>query len=532
MDEPSFDFIIVGGGTAGSVLASRLSASLPNLSFLLIEAGPDSHPSIETPLAHLPGAGIEWQNETVPQKHAGDAVINSIAGKVLGGSSAINYCAWARGPAVDFDQWSSLVEDPRWSWAGMLPYFKKSESFHQGEQMVDLSLHAPDGPVKISSNISSTLRDFVADVYESAGITKTTDMNGGHPIGYSEFYSSIYEGKRQWASQCYRSGSNVTVMTNARVDRVIIEHNRATGVEVSNSRSESPKIIRALREVVISAGAYGTPKVLLLSGIGEKSELDRHGITQLVDLPVGNNLSDHPVVQTFWKIKDGHTITGEGCPLDWIGWHRTDPNTLRLADQELTGIGLKQYTAPGKVHAESFIMYGHFSFKDWTLLAPENSSTVTMFNILVNPTSRGSVTLASSKPEDPVVIDPNILATQLDRQTLHGLTKVTNEALESEVGRKMDVEEFGITEDLRRNMSMEAFKKRMEKTVLTFNHPSGTCAMGSVVDSSCCVYGVEGLRVVDASVFPLPMAAHYQAIVYAVAEQVADIITVSTGENN
>ncbi|KAE8452657.1 hypothetical protein EG329_013916 [Mollisiaceae sp. DMI_Dod_QoI] len=544
----TFDYIIVGGGTAGITITSRLSAALPNLSILLLEAGPSADPRLEPTQGYSSklDPNIEWDHKTVPQKGLDGKVVAQVQGKVMGGSSAINVQAWTRGAAIDLDQWAKEVGDDRWSWSGQLPYFKKSETFFPAKcNTVDLAkLHGTDGPIKVAQITNSgrprnfPLRDMIAQSYESAGVNWLAESNAGDPLGYSEGTFSTYDGKRQYAANSYKLGPNVTTFNHALAEKLVFEGNKVLGVQLSQKAVNGGLerfIVKANQEVLVCSGVQGSAKLLLLSGIGPSAELKKHNIAEICDLPVGENYSDHPVFQTFWKLRDRGLSLGDmplvtpecdwtaGFPGDWLGWHHHADVLQDIGNKGADSSIFDLLTAKSKPHTESIAVYGHLEIFARGIPNP-GGSCLTMANVLVTPTSRGTLKLASSNPLDAPLLDPNLLSTELDAQMLYACGRLTISMMQSPAAQKYGAVEYGIDESLRNDVSDAAMRKRMLFTSRTLNHGSGTCAMGKVVDTECRVKGVEGLRVVDASIFPAPLSAHFQAPVYALAEQMAQII--------
>lgn len=306
------DYVIVGGGIGGCVLASRLHQKYPSASILLIEAGADvtNDPLVLGNAMHLPHSNLDWGYRTVPQKHLGGRVCANAAGKALGGGSAINASefifhflpgavdnmktgAWTRGDKADYDLWGKLVGDKKWSYAGFLPYFIKTERHHNAN--ANPAYHGLSGPVYTSSTVTADtpfpLREHVRKAWKTVA-EEIEDPNSGSPLGFGPISLNRREGKRQLASSAYDL-SGVEVMTETLVSRVLLENNngKATAVAVELANGD---VIRAAKEVVACCGAYRTPQLLLLSGIGSSEELVQAGIEQIVDLPeVGKNLHDH-----------------------------------------------------------------------------------------------------------------------------------------------------------------------------------------------------------------------------------------------
>lgn len=280
---------------------------------------------------------------------------------------------------------------------------------------------------------------------------------------------------------------------------------------------------------------------MLRSGIGPAKELEKHGIKQVADLPVGENYADHAMLATYWHLSTRGLALGDvamrspecdwtcGLPVDWLAYHRhdDDPCVRNLAMSSLAPDELRRFTAPGRAHTESGILYGHIDFTGKADPPPEGSN-ITVMTKIVTPSSRGSVTLKSSDPKDPPTCDPNMLSNDLDKKLLFAAVRLTSKGLEQTVAPEYGLSENGVEEELKGDYSDEAMMKRALKTVRTVNHGSGTCSMGSVVDTDCRVKGVSGLRVVDTSIIPLPLSAHYQAPAYGIAENVSPLLSTSS----
>ncbi|KAE8450455.1 hypothetical protein EG329_006530 [Mollisiaceae sp. DMI_Dod_QoI] len=383
---------------------------------------------------------------------------------------------------------------------------------------------------------------MIQDIYEKAGFPFNPDANSGNPIGYSEYANNTFDGKRKWSASCYKRGPNVTLWDNTQAAKLIFSGNKVIGVEVLPNDHGATRAL-AKKEVLLSAGVQHSAKLLLLSGIGPKEELERHKIPQLVDLPVGENFSDHPLLVTFWKVRDRNLTIGDmemisedvdwtaGVGSDYVSFHRHDDGkTKSLAKKILDTKLLEQFNVPGRPHTETLVMHGHVDLSG-LVHAPEGSC-FSMFNILVAPSSRGTVRLSSASPTDPPLLDPALFENPLDLHLMYDLVRQTNAAIQkSSAVSKYGALEYGIDENMRNDLSDESLRKRLLNTVETVFHGNGTCAMGKVVDTECRVKGIEGLRAIDASVFPFPPAAHFQAIVYAVAEQMADIIAANADGN-
>ena len=297
------DYLILGGGLAGCTVASRIKEYDPSASVTLVEAGPDEHanPLIMEPMGtfELHMSPLEYNYRTVPQKHYDGRQVYNSGGKVLSGSSSVNYAGWSRGGADDYNLWSGIVGDDRWSYEGMLPWFRKNESHHDPKS-VDQRQHGFEGPIRTTASARKyPLKEILRKAFlKGTDLPENPDANGGNPIGIAPYTENWRDGVRQPAGKAYGL-KGVTVLTNSTVRRIILEEGHAKGAELVNGR-----IIMADREVIVSCGAIRTPQLLMLSGIGPASELSKHGIKQLIDAPeVGLNFHDHVCMAQFYKVR-------------------------------------------------------------------------------------------------------------------------------------------------------------------------------------------------------------------------------------
>ncbi|KAI0881338.1 GMC oxidoreductase [Annulohypoxylon maeteangense] len=539
----AWDYVIVGGGIAGCVVASRLSEYKPSSRILVIEAGADvSHDEeiLKFQSLNFIGGKFDWAYKTVPQKHYGGREIDIPAGRALGGGSVINGCGWIRGARADFDSWAEIVDDHRWSYEGQLPYFKKTEKWYKSDNRDD---HGHIGAMHIESPKSTgriyPLADITQKSWSDIGVQELPgcDMNAGENIGLGELNENRHKGARQTAPLAYPL-KNVNVLPHTLVESIIIEKSpevKATGVRLDDGAEIFAK------EVIISAGAYRTPQVLMLSGIGPKETLQKHGIETKVDNPeVGKNFNDHVMVHFNWQLKDpskGYAVGSAnslfakpefatGMPISFI-INREVPK-----DGLIAAITKDEGKAPGPDH---YLLKRRWGLMENIILYlsmpphPVDGTHISNAMMGAKPTSRGTVSIASKNPADAPVLDPNYCATEVDRYVWRESIRETAALMmgDTPLGREVVAGETPSdgSEPLKIGSSDEYLDSRVRSLGRSTYHGSSSCSMGTVVDTDLRVKGVKNLRIVDASVFPISIGAHIQAAVYALAEQAAVIIS-------
>jgi choline dehydrogenase-like flavoprotein len=529
---PLLDYVIVGGGTAGCVLANRLSAD-PQISVALIEAGPaDKRTKVRIPAAvaaAIADPEIGWGYRSVPQRHLHGRQISLPRGRVLGGCSSINGMAYFRGHPRDFDDW---VTDGAagWSYEEVLPYFRKSE---HNETWSESRYHGRGGPMNVVDipRPNPLIRRFL-EATSSLGYRRCTDFNAADPEGFGPRQATIRAGRRESMVTAFvdpvRSRPNLQVITDARVTRILIEGRRAGGVELERAGVASQ--IRARVQVILSAGTYASPQILLLSGVGDGATLQALGMAVQHHLPgVGANLQDHPasVIQLQTGDPTSYGVSLRALPrgawnlLEYALWRRGP-----LASNVLEATGFVR-TRPEKDRPDLQIVF-------MPLLRNPSGSPIPVGHgygiipIAVRPRSRGSVSLESSDPHAAPLIDPNYLDHPEDLRTLVDGLQIARRILAAPVFEPLHGVELipGLKVNDERQLTEYA-----RNSVVSVHHPVGTCRMGTdamaVVDPQLRVHGLDGLRIVDASVFPRVVAGNTNAAVVMVAEKAADQILLS-----
>jgi choline dehydrogenase len=527
--EATHDYVIVGGGSAGCVLAARLSED-PRVTVALIEAGgPDRHPYIHIPAGYariLMHPELTWGYRTQPDPGTGNRALDYPRGRVLGGSSSINGLGHVRGHPSDYDLWAQKG-CTGWGWDDLLPYFRRHEAF-AGEAG---TLRGTAGPQPVEPIVDRLpLFQRLGAAAEAIGLPHNADMNGPEREGFATFQQTRRGRRRVSAARAWLHPAlkrpNLTLIDRALALRVVMQDGRATGVAIR--RGGTGQVVRARREVVLCAGAIGSPQLLMLSGIGPAEHLAQHGIAVLRDMPsIGMNLQDHYITRLTFRLASDAWSANRRIH----GW-RLVPEVLRWLTRGggvLTWspgmFSLFARTAPGLEAPDIQINGGPVSWQDGMIGVPEDAPGMTLGVWQCRPESRGTVRLASADPAAAPLIAPRYLATENDRAAVLRGIRLARRWMAAEPLRGVVVGEVRPGHAVESDADLLGFSRETGGTVY---HPCGTVRMGgdpaAPLDARLRLRGVGGLRVVDASVFPDIPVCNINATVLSVAEKAADLI--------
>jgi choline dehydrogenase-like flavoprotein len=523
-----FDYLIIGGGSAGCVLANRLSED-PQVTVGLIEAGPsDTSVLIHCPagLALLAKNGkSNWSYQTVPQTALNGRRGFQPRGKVLGGSSSVNAMIYIRGHPFDYDHWASLG-NAGWSWNEVLPYFKRSENNERGAD----EYHGAGGPLNVK-DLTSPNR-FGKIFWEAAmqvGHKYNADFNGADQEGVGPYQVTHKNGERFSAAKAYLtpilSRTNLTVITEALTQRILFEGKRAIGVEYL--RGGQKVIATAKREVLLTAGAFGSPQLLKLSGVGRASELKQHGIAVVHDLPgVGENLQDHAdailVYESAARDLLGISLPGAINTMKGIFEWRNQRTGMLTTNFAEAGGFIKSSIAEAIPDLQFHFVIGKLiNHGRKTILGHGFSCHV----CVLRPKSRGTVKLASANASDSPLIDPGFLTHPDDMELLVKGVKLMRKIMEAPALSEHRGRELEMSANAKSDDEIKTFIRQTSDTIY---HPVGSCKMGTdsmaVVDPELRVHGLQALRVIDASVMPTLIGGNTNAPTIMIAEKAADLI--------
>ncbi|MFI1914624.1 GMC family oxidoreductase [Nocardia sp. NPDC020380] len=536
-DATEADYVVVGAGSAGAIVAGRLAER--GASVILLEAGRKddtrlvTSPGMITMVHTVPQLKkrVTWKQFSVPQKHANDREIPMTRGKVLGGSSSVNGMLFVRGNRANFDSWAA-EGNKGWSYDEILPAYKRLENWQDGAN----DYRATGGPIEVTrqQDLTPITQEFMVAASETLGAPIIEDYNGESQEGISIFQQSVRNGLRYSSSRGYITdmpNSNLTVLTHVHATRVVIENGRATGVEIAE-KNGARRVVRAAKEVIVSGGVIGSPQLLMLSGVGPAAHLRELGIEVKADLPVGQNLHDHLFVpMTFVSKKAIH----RGIPTYFargIMRELRNPGSSWMGRTVFEAAGFVKTKFSEGAHPDMQIHTLPWSYPtpnqdEDKMHMVDRRAALTIMPSLIYPKSRGELKLASTDPFASPLIDPGYLTDPWDTEFLVEGIKMIRDVMSHKSIAGDVVENFFPGTDY---SDETALRRELPNRVHSIYHPVGTCRMGvderAVVDPTLKVRGIEGLRVVDASIMPSITGGNTNAPSYMIGEKAVEFIGV------
>ena len=528
MNSETYDYIVAGAGTAGCIVAYRLTEA--GFSVLLVEAGgSDNHWTVRMPgglRAHYkPKSRFNYHYESIPQRHLNNRKVYQPRGRALGGSASINGMVFLRGHPLDYQRWEDEGA-AGWSWNDVLPYFKRLESFEGGGN----EFRGSDGPVNVRFQTElSELDNTFLNAGKEAGFAFTEDVNGREQEGFCRFDMNVDKGIRASTAYAYlhkfKGKISPKIQLNTVVEKLVFDRDRASGIQIRQGRTQ--KTVHANNEVILCLGAFGTPQLLMLSGIGPQDHLKKIGIKTKVDLAgTGQNLQDHLEVHIQHRctkpISLNRYLRPDRMVAAGVQWFTTKSGVC-ARNQANTGAFLK--TSEDISHPNIQFHFFPVYFDGWN---PRHDESGYLLDTgPMRPTSRGSVTLQSIDPTASLAIDPNFMATDKDRDEIIDGFELGRETLRQKAFAEYDAGEAIPGKNVTTRKQVEHYIRDHAGSAY---HPCGTCKMGAndddqaVVDVVGKVRGIEGLRIVDASIIPSIPSSNINAVVMMIAEKMSDAI--------